>query len=73
MMDRDDFPTLTKGSTGWPALTVPWSTGKWVDIEVCEENDNPTVAVVLINHPGVTVRVVDQNGQSFTLQPDTPT
>lgn len=56
-MDRDGFPTLTEGATGWPRLSVPWSGGA-VAVEVCEDVEVGSTAVVSVEAPcGVRVFV----------------
>ena len=46
-MERESFPTLTEGATGWPVLTTFWSLGR-LEIEVCEDNDVGSMAVIQI-------------------------
>lgn len=55
MMNRDAFPQLLSGTTGWPQLRVPWNNclpQKHIDITVCENNDDPAIAMVDIDFPG---------------------
>lgn len=51
-MDRESFPTLTEGATGWPVFTTFWSLGR-LEIEVCEDNDQGSMAVIQIRSAAV--------------------
>ena len=50
-MDREMFPTLEAGITGWPLLRVPWYHDADVVVEVSEDNDVGSIPVIAITTP----------------------
>lgn len=64
-MDRDAFPTLTEGETGWPVMHVPWTPGgSTVRIEVSEDPDLGSRPVIKISTPGVEP-LITVNGERW--------
>ena len=51
-MDREAFPTLTAGDTGWPVMTVPWVGRADVTVEVYEDAEAGIIPVISIEAPG---------------------
>jgi hypothetical protein len=55
-VDRESFPTLVVGSTGWPVLRVPFGSGDPIEVEY-NEGGNEYADTVVVRTGGRRVRV----------------
>jgi hypothetical protein len=56
LVDRDSFPTLVEGVSGWPVLRVPFGSGGPLEVEY-NEGGNEYEDTVVIRTGGRPVRV----------------
>lgn len=56
-MEREDFPTLQRGDTGWPVMSIPFGSGDPIEVEY-NEGGNDYEDTVVIRTGGRAVRIL---------------